>query len=649
MRFFFFKTCMADRGDGRGPQPTLRALPGQTFDDGTPVDENLNVHAPKKSGESKNGSRLDYPDGTCFCSDTLRLVTSSGGVHSYTVYDEAGTPDPNFHPVSADPNFNYVKQAHRSEPMNVALVKFLSLGDQQVDDVPSPAKKTAKKKASAVPTSPADSNGKARPENPSWIQRYDDQVEQEASLIVMWMRKRLNEMNITSMARRPKVDDEVRNVITRLYRSGENIDSITSTTRFNSVFLAQKMDVDGLMTISKGPLMWYLGVLAEEHAVGLDCSAVERDPDMESEDAVFMVNTAINNTFGKAQNITRNMIADMKEVLKMGWTLPEILNPEVLEKKNDTAALLDDLKKGVIPMPETTSGGTSLVDQLMANKKYACPKDRDGFHVDPVIWKLIIRNIHQHKSTMLTGPTGSGKTELVRMACERMGLQFKIIPMGAITDPTEQLIGKMDLDPSTGGTKFDLADFALAVQRPGVILLDEINRCPKNGYNILFSVLDGTATLTAYGAKSSDQREIHVHPDCVFFATANIGYEYTGTCELDAALSNRFINIELGYMPPNVETAILCSRTGIDKDDAANISFVASRIRESHSAGKLQHSVSTRETLMCAEMVKDGFDIKESIEFAFLPSFEKGSSDKDVNSERGQVRTIIASRFNKTA
>ena len=641
MRFFFFKTSMEERGNG--PQPTLRALEGQTFEDGSSVNTTFNVHAPKEVGSSKNGNRLDYPIGTIFCSDYLYETVTNNGNHYYTVYDNSGSTDPNFHPVSDDPSFNYKEPQHKSDAMNGAYVKFITLGDQTVGEsaVSKPSKKSAGGKMS-----PADATGKARPANAAWIQRYDDQVQQEMDLIVMWMRKILNEKNITSMAKRPKAEEVIKGMITELYKSGESIDTIASRSRFNAICNEQRMDSDGLKIIANGPLQWYIEKICNEHAKGLDCTAIARDPDTECEDALFMVNTQINNTFGMTNSISDEMIADMKDVLTMGWGLNDILDPSVLEKKSNTSELLSALKTGLIPMPETTSGGVTLIEQLMANKKNTCPKDKEGFHVDPLIWKLLVRNLHQHKNTLFTGPTGSGKTELVRMLCERTGTPFKLIPMGAITDPTEQLIGKMDLDPATNGTKFDWADFALAVQRPGVILLDEINRCPKNGYNILFSVLDGTATLTASGAKSTDQREIHVNPDCVFFATANVGYEYTGTSEMDAALANRFINIELDYLDSKAEASILANRTGISKEDAENIALVATNIRKSYRSNVLEHSVSTRETIMCAELVKDGFDIVDALQIAFLPSFEKGATDQDPNSERGKVRAMIASRFN---
>ena len=79
-----------------------------------------------------------------------------------------------------------------------------------------------------------------------------------------------------------------------------------------------------------------------------------------------------------------------------------------------------------------------------------------------------------------------------------------------------------------------------------------------------------------------------------------------------------------------------------------NIALVATNIRKDKNSGLLEHSVSTRETLQCAEMVKDGFTVEEALEYTFLPHFEGGITAHDPNCERGKVRTMIATRLNSS-
>lgn len=661
MRYFFFVTSHQDRGKGT-MDPTLRALPGQTFDDGTPVDTDYNVRAPKEPGTSANGCRLEYPDGTIFCSSFLEEVTNQNGKSTkpfYSVYDQSknqalGQNDPDFHPVSDDPNFKYVSPQHKSDTMNNAYLMFKSFKQQEFDDSSASATSTRKKKnkKGALKYVPYDQNGNARGPIPGWEEAYDKQVETETGLIVSWMKKTLQNLGVRTMATRPRLDDVMTGKVNELYKTGETINTIASTNRFNAVMNNEKMDNLGLSNISKGPFAWYLDELLREHSSSSECTAVERSEDnsKDMEDIGFLLCTQLNQEIGATDNYDTQDIANIKKAVSQGWDINTMLQPEILLSTGQgIKGFVSALADGSIALPASAGApGNSLIDTLMKNPKNKCPKDKDGFHVDPMTWKLLVRNLYRRKNTMLIGPTGSGKTQLVQLLCKQAGVDCTIVQMGTITDPTEQLVGKMDLDPSTNGTKFDWADFALAIQRPGVIVLDEINRIPRNGDNILFSVLDDTRSLSAAGAKSQDNRTVQVHPDCCFIATANIGADYTGTKEIDAAMMNRFFPMELDYLDYKTEANILCARTGISDEDAMNIALVATNIRKDKNSGLLEHSVSTRETLQCAEMVKDGFTVEEALEYTFLPHFEGGITANDPNCERGKVRTMIATRLNSS-
>lgn len=661
MYFYFFETSMQDRGRGKGPEPTLRALPNQTFPDGTPVDsQKMNVRAPKEKGTSANGSRFDYPLGTVFCSTYLEEITGQGSPF-YSVYNTGngkgpGKADPDFHPVSDDPGFQYAAPSHRSEAMNAAYVNFKAFGDQGTpdDETTSNTMSNNSTFTPGVRFAPTGKDGKARPVIEGWQPLYEDQVETESELIATWMRKHLNEKGVRTPAKRPKVDATTRALLQELFASGESTDTIASRSRFNTIYTEQKMDAAGLSTISSGPFEWYLNNILAEHRNGADCTAVERNAAeaAEVEDAAFILNSEINRQLGTTDQYTPQALADLKKALEAGWTLDEILDPGVLTSQGSVNGLASALASGVIPVPVKTAGtgGTTLLDTLLANPAHKRPTSKDGFHVNELIWNTLLVNLKTKTNTLLTGPTGTGKTEIVRLLCEKTGTPFTIIPMGSITDPTEQLVGKMDLSPLPNGnveTKFDWADFALAIQRPGVVLLDEINRIPRNGYNALFSVLDGTRQLPAFGAKGTDKRMIDVHPDCVFFATANLGY--AGTEELDEALANRFLPMELDYLPVNMEANVLTKLYGISKEDATNIAELATDIRKAAKGGTLQHCISTRETKKCAQYVQWGFTLEQAIEITFLPKFEGGITEKDPNCERGTVRSKMATIFKPAA
>ena len=281
----------------------------------------------------------------------------------------------------------------------------------------------------------------------------------------------------------------------------------------------------------------------------------------------------------------------------------------------------------------------SMLEMLSSERRYVTPTvDSDGFSISDDNWRLLIRNILTGTNTMMIGPTGTGKTELVMLACRKLGIECNVYNMGTIFDPISELLGVHRL--VGGSSTFDYAKFAKDVQKPGVILLDELSRAPVTTNNVLFPCLDSRRVLPVDMAGGDDLRVIPLHPKCVFVATANVGSEYTGTMSMDRALVGRFFPLELGYMESEEEKKVLVKRHGISESDARNIVTVAATVRSKHAATELSSSLSTRETLMAARLISDGWSAQKAMELTFLPLFE----GTKVEGERAVVMQIILSR-----
>lgn len=288
---------------------------------------------------------------------------------------------------------------------------------------------------------------------------------------------------------------------------------------------------------------------------------------------------------------------------------------------------------------EVTAPG-SLLQQLKADSQLAVPTiQKDGFFISPKDWYLLVRNIRSKVNTMLVGASGSGKTELVMLACRKLGIRCRVYDMGSMHDPISGLLGVHRLQQG-GMSVFDYAKFTQDIQQPGVVLLDEISRAPVTANNILFPCLDSRRCLPVEIAGGADKRSIPVHPECVFIATANVGAEYTGTMSMDRALVGRFFPLELDYMPAGEEALVLSKRCGVSPENAANIVAVASTIRSLFAKQELSCSVSTRETLMAARLVSDGWSALDAMELTFLPLFEGTKTD----GERSVVSKIFLTR-----
>ena len=282
----------------------------------------------------------------------------------------------------------------------------------------------------------------------------------------------------------------------------------------------------------------------------------------------------------------------------------------------------------------------SLLSQIKTEKRFAAPSiEGDGFYIEPKDWYLLIRNIQTRTNTMMIGPSGSGKTELVMLACRKLGLECSVYDMGSMYDPVAGLLGVHRLQKG-GESVFDYAKFTQDIQKPGVVLLDELSRAPVTTNNILFPCLDSRRCLPVEMAGGDDVRSISVHPECVFIATANVGAEYTGTMSMDRALVGRFFPLELDYIPCTEEAKVLSKRCSIQPSDAANIVAVAQTVRSLYAKQELSCSISTRETLAAARLVGDGWSALEAMELTFLPLFEGSKTD----GERSIVSKIFMTR-----
>ena len=263
-----------------------------------------------------------------------------------------------------------------------------------------------------------------------------------------------------------------------------------------------------------------------------------------------------------------------------------------------------------------------------------------GLVMNSLKWKYLIRSAVRGKNIMMTGPAGCGKTLAAKSLINGLDRPNFYFNMGATQDPRATLIGNVHFDKSKG-TYFSESLFVKAIQTPNaVILMDELTRAHPDAWNILMTVLDQGQRYLRLD-EADGQATIKVADGVCFVATANIGNEYTATRQLDKALMDRFVTIEMDTLSDEEEHGLLSYLyPTVDTDMLHNVAKIAfmTRTESLTDNPRISSGVSTRTSVEIAGLLFDGFTLEESADITIYPQYD---ADGGVDSERTFVKQIV--------
>ena len=263
-----------------------------------------------------------------------------------------------------------------------------------------------------------------------------------------------------------------------------------------------------------------------------------------------------------------------------------------------------------------------------------------GLVMNSLKWKYLIRSAVRGKNIMMTGPAGCGKTLAAKSLINGLDRPNFYFNLGATQDPRATLIGNVHFDKSKG-TYFSESLFVKAIQTPNaIILMDELTRAHPDAWNILMTVLDQGQRYLRLD-EADGQATIKVAEGVCFVATANIGNEYTATRQLDKALMDRFVVIEMDTLSDEEEHGLLTYLyPTVDSDMLNNVAKIAFMTRsESMTENpRISGGVSTRTSVEIAGLLFDGFTLEESADITIYPQYD---ADGGVDSERTFVKQIV--------
>lgn len=246
---------------------------------------------------------------------------------------------------------------------------------------------------------------------------------------------------------------------------------------------------------------------------------------------------------------------------------------------------------------------------------------------------LFARARFSPQKLLISGPQGTGKTEIIRQLAARRDYNFFSMSCGMVESPNEWF-GFRTVEE--GEIVYKISGFIEACETPRtVILLDEFNRLHSSLQNGLYNILDDT------GAAWVDliKRNVRVASNVLFIATANIGMTHTGTFQIDSAMEDRFsFHMKMHYLPEEDEIRVLMQKTTLRKNYAERLVKVAAKIRDDARIGEqITKAVSFRQLEAWASLIVAGMRPIEAFKYTILPKY---SDDGDDASEQAHVMKI---------
>ena len=290
--------------------------------------------------------------------------------------------------------------------------------------------------------------------------------------------------------------------------------------------------------------------------------------------------------------------------------------------------------------PLEVSQETEEIKQFIHTESYGLkPKN---LVLDELRWKYAVRSVIRSQNVLVCGPTGSGKTMMVKWLAESLSRPLHIFNLGSTQDPRATLIGNTHFD-SKKGTFFSESPFIEAIQQPNsIILLDELSRANPEAFNILMSVLDPNQRYLRID-ESVNSPIINVHPTVTFIGTANVGMEYTSTRVIDRALQDRFVTIQMDYLDQQGEVELLSNIfSEVQDTKIKTVAKLVNLVRQDVKSeeGQLERNLSTRHSIEMVSLINDGFTIEEVLEIVVYPNY---SNEGGLESELTYVKQLLQS------
>lgn len=259
---------------------------------------------------------------------------------------------------------------------------------------------------------------------------------------------------------------------------------------------------------------------------------------------------------------------------------------------------------------------------------------------------LIRACLEAKKNVLLEGPVGVGKTHLALAVTEELGAPVYRVD-GDNRYSEQKLSGWFDppmvIKKGFSADSFIAGPLVEAMQKGGVLFINELNRLPEGVQNVLLPAIDERMIVVPRLG------EIRAAKGFLVIATQN-PKEFVATSHLSEAILDRFELVVLGYQEEDEEIDIVKNRLGQLRSEIQLLPRASVRLaRITRDHPRVRRGASVRAALSVAEiadrMIKDGKKFEEAfLEAALLALPTRIEIEREAESDqslRAEIESLL--------